>query len=76
MQLLDSLAPAQREVMALAIDEFTPAEIARLLGKTAVAARQNLHVARTRLTLTLLDQDQATQPSSHPKSKQATEGGP
>lgn len=74
-QILDSLPPAQRAVLALVVDGFTPTEIAQMLGKTADAVRQNLHAARTRLTLTLLDQDQVTQ-RSQPPAKPATEGGP
>jgi RNA polymerase sigma factor (sigma-70 family) len=46
--LLDELPPTQRAVLALIYDEFTPTEIARLLGKTPVAVRQNLFAARKR----------------------------
>jgi RNA polymerase sigma factor (sigma-70 family) len=75
MQILGSLPPAQREVLALVVDGFTPAEIARLLGKTPDAVRQNLCAARARLARALLDQDRVPQRSS-PPPKQATEGGP
>jgi RNA polymerase sigma factor (sigma-70 family) len=68
-QLLGSLPPAQREVLALVVDGFEPAEIARLLGKTAAAVRQNLHAARARLSLAPLDQDRVAQRSSHPPSQ-------
>lgn len=48
--LLKSLPPAQREVLACMVDMFTPAEIARLLGKNEAAIRQNLCAARRKLT--------------------------
>lgn len=48
-QLLASLPLAQREVMALIVDEFGPAEVARLLGKNPAAVRQSLCAARRRL---------------------------
>jgi DNA-directed RNA polymerase specialized sigma24 family protein len=69
MQVLGSLPPAQGEALALVVDGFTPTEIARLLGKTADAVRQNLHAARARLTLALLDQDRGAQRSGHPPSQ-------
>jgi RNA polymerase sigma factor (sigma-70 family) len=47
--LLKSLPAAQREVLAFVMDEFRPQEIARLLGKTEAAVRQNLHAARKQL---------------------------
>jgi RNA polymerase sigma factor (sigma-70 family) len=47
--LLEQLPPAQREVMACIVDEYKPAEIADLLGKTPAAVRQNLSAARRRL---------------------------
>jgi RNA polymerase sigma factor (sigma-70 family) len=49
MQLLESLPPAQREVLACVMDMFTRQEIAQLLGKTEAAVRQNLHAARKSL---------------------------
>lgn len=52
-QLLGSLPSAQRDVMALIVDEFGPAEAARLLGKNPAAVRQSLCAARRRLRLTL-----------------------
>lgn len=48
-QFLRSLPPAQREVIALLVDEFSPPEIATLLGKTEDAVRQNLYATRRRL---------------------------
>ena len=48
-ELLNSLPPRQQEVMALMVDEFTPAEIAVLLGRDHAAVRQNLMAARQRL---------------------------
>jgi RNA polymerase sigma factor (sigma-70 family) len=57
MQLLISLPPAQREVLACILDEFTRQEIAQLLGKTEAAVRQNLHAARIRLAACLADRD-------------------
>lgn len=49
LRLLETLPPAQREVLALAVDGFTPTEIAELLGKTRAAVRKNLQFARERL---------------------------
>jgi RNA polymerase sigma factor (sigma-70 family) len=49
MQLLESLPPAQREVLACLVDMFPRKEIAELLGKTDAAVRQNLCAARTSL---------------------------
>lgn len=46
MQLLESLPPAQREVLACMVDMFPRKEIAELLGKTDAAVRQNLFAAR------------------------------
>jgi RNA polymerase sigma-70 factor (ECF subfamily) len=56
MELLRSLPPAQREVMACIVDEFTPAEVAELLGRTPTAVRQNLCAARRRLKQALAGQ--------------------
>lgn len=70
-QVLSSLPPAQREVMAFITDGFTPAEIATMLGKTPQAVRQNLHAARTRLTLELHGLPQAAAPPPN-----SPEGGP
>ena len=73
IQILGSLPPAQREVLALVVDGLTPAEIALHLGKTAAAVRQNLCAARARLALDLLDHvARDSQNSGGP----ATEGGP
>ena len=48
-QFLLSLPMAQREVIALLVDEFSPGEIATLLGKSEDAVRQNLYATRRRL---------------------------
>jgi RNA polymerase sigma factor (sigma-70 family) len=61
MQLLDSLPPAQREVLACMVDMFTPQEIAQLLGKTEAAVRQNLCAARKSLTSYLAEAPAAQQ---------------
>lgn len=50
MQMLRSLPPGQRNVMAFIVDGFTPTEIAALLGRSPAAIRQSLHAARQRLT--------------------------
>jgi RNA polymerase sigma factor (sigma-70 family) len=65
-QVLSSLPPAQREVMAFITDGFTPTEIATLLGKTPDAVRQNLHAARARLTLELHELHQGTHRTALP----------
>jgi RNA polymerase sigma factor (sigma-70 family) len=50
MSLISSLPPAQRDAAACCfIDGLTPAEAARLLGKTGPALRQALHAARKAL---------------------------
>jgi RNA polymerase sigma factor (sigma-70 family) len=48
-QMLDTLSPAQREVMIHILSEFTPAEIAEMLGKNAATVRQNVLLAKRRL---------------------------
>ncbi|MEU7615359.1 sigma-70 family RNA polymerase sigma factor [Micromonospora rifamycinica] len=53
MQMLNSLPPGQRDVMAFIVDGFTPTEIAALLGRSPAAIRQSLHHARLRLTKAL-----------------------
>lgn len=58
--LLKSLPPAQREVLACMVDTFTPPEIARLLGKTEAAVRQNLCAARRKLARRLGRPDATT----------------
>jgi RNA polymerase sigma factor (sigma-70 family) len=63
-QLLASLPPKQREVMALVVGGCTPTEIGELLGRTAEAVRQNLREARKRLRRTL---EQETYLGSRPK---------
>jgi RNA polymerase sigma factor (sigma-70 family) len=73
-QILSSLPPAQREVMAFITDGFTPGEIATMLGKTPAAVRQNLHAARARLTLELQGPPQDTHRTAPPPN--SPEGGP
>ncbi len=65
-QLLESLPHAQREAMALAVDEFSPIEISLLLGTSDDAVRQRLHVARKRLK-PLTDIDGASNEPTQPK---------
>lgn len=48
-QLLSSLPPAQREVLAYLVEGFKPAEVAILLGKTPACVRKNLQLAVERL---------------------------
>jgi RNA polymerase sigma-70 factor (ECF subfamily) len=48
-QLLNTLPPAQREVMKLVLDQFKSVEIAKILGKTPDTIRKNLAHARIRL---------------------------
>jgi RNA polymerase sigma factor (sigma-70 family) len=49
LRLLGSLPARQRQVMAWTFDDFTPTEIAEILGMEPAAVRQNLHRARTSL---------------------------
>ena len=49
MELLRRLPERQAEVLALAIDGLTSAEIARLLGRSASTIRSNLMLARRAL---------------------------
>ena len=48
-QLLRSLPPTQRDVMAFIVDEFSPTEVATLFGSNPQAIRQNLLAARRQL---------------------------
>jgi RNA polymerase sigma factor (sigma-70 family) len=48
-QLLRSLPPTQRDVMAFIVDEFSPTEVATLFGSNPPAIRQNLLAARRQL---------------------------
>jgi RNA polymerase sigma-70 factor (ECF subfamily) len=66
LQILESLPPAQREVMAFVVDEFKPIEIAELLGKTPEAIRRNLHATRQRLRRTLQQEWMTDKPSQKP----------
>lgn len=52
--LLRSLPPAQREVIACIVDQFTPLETAHLLGRTPEAVRRALADARIRLRADLI----------------------
>lgn len=56
-EVLESLAPAQREVLACVVDTLTPQEIAQLLGKNPDAVRQCLRAARERLKRELAETD-------------------
>lgn len=47
--LLDTLPPAQREVMVYIVGGWRPAEVALLLGKAPATVRKNLQLARDRL---------------------------
>jgi RNA polymerase sigma factor (sigma-70 family) len=49
IELLSRLPPAQREIMAFKIDDFTPTEIAELIGKSPQTVRSNLRAARQAL---------------------------
>src|SRR5215475_7727609 len=49
LRLLRSLPARQRQVMAWTLDDYTPTEIAEILGMEPAAVRQNLRRARTRL---------------------------
>ena len=49
VQLLKTLPSKQAEVMAMVVDDFTPSEIAELLGRSPEAVRQSLREARQRL---------------------------
>ncbi|MEU4623502.1 sigma-70 family RNA polymerase sigma factor [Actinoplanes sp. NPDC023801] len=46
MELLKKRPPAQREIMAFRVDDFTPGEIAAILGKDPQTVRSNLRAAR------------------------------
>jgi RNA polymerase sigma-70 factor (ECF subfamily) len=46
---LHRLPPAQREIMAFKVDDFTPTEIAELVGKSPQTVRSNLRAARRAL---------------------------
>jgi RNA polymerase sigma factor (sigma-70 family) len=61
MELLRRLPERQAEVLALAIDGLTSAEIARLLGRSASTIRSNLMQARRSLA-PLVRQPRSTRP--------------
>jgi RNA polymerase sigma factor (sigma-70 family) len=68
-QLLDTLSPAQREAMTGFMDEYSHAEVARLLGKDPAAVRQNFQAARRRLTLALCEPPGRGQPLRKPRKE-------
>jgi RNA polymerase sigma factor (sigma-70 family) len=49
IEMLARLPDAQREVMAFRVDDYTPAEIAELIGKDPQTVRSNLRAARQAL---------------------------
>jgi RNA polymerase sigma factor (sigma-70 family) len=69
-QMLASLPPGQRDVMAFIVDGFTPTEIAALLGRSPIAIRQSLHAARSRLK-SALQREQADQQTTSSKTGSA-----
>ncbi|MCO1593846.1 sigma-70 family RNA polymerase sigma factor [Micromonospora sp. RHAY321] len=64
MQMLNSLSPGQRSVMAHMVDGFTPTEIATALGRSPDAIRQSLKEARARLKEACQREWAAEQPPS------------
>lgn len=64
VQLLGSLPSAQREVMALVVDELTPTEIATVLGRDPATIRKRLQAARQRLRSELPRGRQAVAPAA------------
>lgn len=74
LQMLRSLPPGQRAVMAFIVDGFTPTEISVLLGRSPEAIRQSLHDARLRLKAALqrdASDQQEPRPSTNPARKEA-----
>ena len=49
LDMLNSLPPAQREVMAYVYDDFSPSEIAAMIGKDPQTVRSNIRAARRTL---------------------------
>jgi len=74
MQMLRSLPPGQRNVMAFIVDGFAPTEIAALLGRSPAAIRQSLHDARLRL-IEALQRERATEQASAPHISPARKEG-
>jgi RNA polymerase sigma factor (sigma-70 family) len=74
-QLLESLPPAQRDVMAFVVDGLKPGEIAELLGITPGATRQRILAARQQLKLALQAERGPSSSTSRPASpaKEVTE---
>jgi RNA polymerase sigma factor (sigma-70 family) len=71
-QMLASLPPAQREVMACVVDGLEPHEIGELLGKTAVTVRKNLQLAREKLKRRL-EEEQEYEGDNERRSRTSTE---
>ncbi|GAA2362535.1 hypothetical protein GCM10010170_058700 [Dactylosporangium salmoneum] len=61
LQHLNTLPPAQREVMAGVVDDLSTAELAEALGKTEPTIRKNLQWARERLKIELAKEWQREQ---------------
>lgn len=57
-EMLNALPESQRAIMALVVDDYAPADIAVMLGKTPGAVRANLFKARQSL-IAVLDLSQA-----------------
>jgi RNA polymerase sigma factor (sigma-70 family) len=74
MQMLRTLPPGQRDVMAFIVDGFAPTEIAALLGRSPAAIRQSLHDARLRLK-EALRRDQADEQTPGPSTGPARKEG-
>jgi DNA-directed RNA polymerase specialized sigma24 family protein len=49
IEMVGLLPPAQREIMAFRIDDYTPSEIAELVGNDPQTVRSNLRAARQTL---------------------------
>jgi RNA polymerase sigma factor (sigma-70 family) len=62
VELLKKLPPAQREIMAFRVDDFTPAEIAAILGKDPQTVRSNLRAARRAMAAMIEPSHDDTQP--------------
>jgi RNA polymerase sigma-70 factor (ECF subfamily) len=74
LQMLRSLPPGQRAVMAFVVDGFTPTETSTLLGRSPAAIRQSLHDARVRLKAALQRgavEEQAHRPRTSTARKEA-----
>lgn len=74
-QMLSRLPPVQRQVMAFVVEQWRPAELAQMLGKTDATVRQNLKLARDRLKQELQnereqEQEQVATPVSRPTTRE------